>query len=125
MTEDKTQYYVKRDGKQYLRVFARSLYLVPDKRQYMQNSAKFLLSPVAEFDKSMEDVTPLIVAIDVPMTREYIANLETESQIKAELGYEPEDGDKKELVPPNRVILTVAGYNYVRDQLQGADYSNG
>ena len=112
-------------------IYGRWLFLAPDKRQYQQGSSKLVLSPRYEPTTSMEEMTALYVAIDLPLTPEHVYNWSDypqhrpEATINSELGF---DVDKKaqekaqkeyeEACKRFEPILTIAGHRYVRNVLQ-------
>jgi len=89
------------------------------------------LSPKCESTTSMEEMTALYVAIDLPLTPEHVYNWSDypqhrpEATINSELGF---DVDKKaqekaqkeyeEACKRFEPILTIAGHRYVRNVLQ-------
>lgn len=112
---------IEREGKLKLVLFARVLYVQPDERQYQQNSHKVVPSPVVEFDKPMEEMTPLYFAIEIPLTSDYVWNFKdyskfVENSINESLGYDtPKESEPKELPLP---ILTKEGLEFYHNELK-------
>lgn len=112
---------IEREGKLKLVLFARVLYFQPDERQYQQNSHKVVPSPVVEFDKPMEEMTPLYFTIEIPLTKEYVWNFKDYSKLSEQttldaLGYNtPKESEPKELPLP---ILTKEGLEYYHNELK-------
>ena len=112
-------------------IFGRWLFIAPDNRPYQQGSSKLVLSPRYEPTTSMEEMTALYVAIDLPLTPEHVYNYDDyphhrpEIVVNNELGMDV-DKDKlknakseyEEACKRFEPILTIAGHRYVRNVLQ-------
>lgn len=82
-------------------IFAAWISTTPDRRQWKPSAPKFVPTSTPNAQK-LEEIVPLYVAVEMPAQEIYVYNLK-----------EIKENDRK--IQP---ILTLKGYEYVRDALE-------
>lgn len=99
-------------------IYARWIYFKSDARQFRQDSEKFVPA-TSPSSNTIDDMPPLYIGVDVPLTEEYIFNyrdFRTPDEIMGELGYNTDDMKERKVKP--KPILTISGMRYIKSQFE-------